>query len=65
MKRDPNLTEPSPEADRAACCGGKERFATGALAHQVARRRKYRGAEPYRCDCCNGFHIGRKSTRGR
>lgn len=66
MKSDLTLAEPSPEADRAAFCGGKERFASPGLAWRVARRRKYRGAEVYRCAACNGFHIGRHhSTRGR
>jgi len=64
---DPSLAEASPEADVAAHCGGKERFETGALAHRVAQRRKYRGAQVYRCDFCNGFHLGRplKKTRGK
>lgn len=66
MKHDPTLAEPSPEADRAAHCVGKERFATAALAHMVAARRKYRGAGAYRCNSCGGFHIGRKhSAKGR
>ena len=64
MRRDPTLTEPSPEADRAAMCAGKEPFASGALATKVAARRKYRGAEPYRCDHCGQFHIGRRRSTG-
>lgn len=65
MAHDPSLADPDPEGDRSARCAGKERFDTGALAQRVAKRRKYRGASPYRCPHCNGFHIGRRSIGKR
>lgn len=60
MAHDPSLADPDPVGDAAARCVGKERFATGALATRVAKRGKYRGAMSYRCEHCNGFHIGRR-----
>jgi hypothetical protein len=63
VRRDPQLTDPNPEADQAAMCGGKERFASGALAVRVASKRKYKGGGVYRCDYCNGFHLGRRTRR--
>jgi hypothetical protein len=53
-------------------CTGKERFPDRALAERVARRvamnraargrsRNSKGApEPYHCDACGGWHIGRR-----
>jgi predicted RNA-binding Zn-ribbon protein involved in translation (DUF1610 family) len=49
--------------DRLAMCGGKERFTSPALAHRIAKRRKWsRGHQDvYRCPACNGWHQGTPS----
>ncbi len=42
-------------------CDGKQRFETWALANEIAsrsRRRRESNRHAYRCDHCNGFHIG-------
>lgn len=46
--------------NRQAACLGKDRFATMALAREVALRPRKRGHSlvAYRCQCCGGFHVG-------
>ena len=47
-------------------CAGKVRHETREAAEQHAQEinrphgRRTRKAEPYRCDCCGGYHVGRR-----
>lgn len=54
-------------ADPAACCAGKVRFDTFAMASRINRERNKgrsdRGRCVYACLHCKGFHIGQRTRR--
>lgn len=48
-------------------CVGREVFDNWQLAQKVAKRRNRKDkvtASPYRCERCQGYHIGNKQLRG-
>lgn len=44
---------------RAARCTGKVAFCSPQAAWHVSLRRSRMKGEPYRCNCCGHWHIGR------
>ncbi len=44
---------------RVAQCKGKQRLPSPQLAWRIARRRKSRTRDTYRCEFCGGWHLGR------
>lgn len=58
------------EGAQISACAGKEKYPNGQLAAAVARRRNRnadirRNVEPYRCEVCRAFHLGRPGRKRR
>lgn len=59
---------PNPETFRNLSCDGKEKFpnhgsAALAVRHQNRSKRDRVRLEAYKCDFCDGFHVGKPRKR--
>ena len=55
-----------PTSWSSGVCAGKQAFVSAQLARSVASRQRVSGVnyDPYRCDLCGRWHIGRSKKYG-